>query len=302
MKSKTLIKEFLEFMKERERIRLAKEAGKPWPWTKDEIMQTYKFTNVHRRHDRTTRELVKEFYDKFTIYKPEVILFNCAKFRWFGTTQFARRVGWTKKLDKKAVDHILKQATQMKRKEGLKIFTGAYIVTSGGVSMPKEKYVVQRVLAPFAKEAKNVSDVMLATRSWEAGYHELRKSSGFGGNGFMAKEVLQDALLCAPFKKMKDKDSWTPVGPGARRGLRSVYGIKDNINEDRAIELCVGLWEEVKGPWAKWAGNTADAADDLSAHDVQFQLCEFYKFMKVKTGRGRPRSIYRHIDPPWKEN
>lgn len=298
---KTLIPEFLAFMKEREMIRINKEAHKKWPWTKDKILQTYKFTNVHRRDDRTTRYLVKNFYSKYTIYKPEVILFNCAVFRWFGTAGFAARVGWTKKLNAKSLKHILDTATQMKRKEGKKIFTGAYIVTSGGVSMPKEKYVVERVLAPFCGGAVAVSKVMLAERSWEAGYHEMQNYPGYGGNGFMAKEVLQDALLCGAFKGMMDRDSWTPVGPGARRGLRSVYGLKESPKEKEAIELCIDLWHKVKKPWAKWAGNVAGAGDDLSAHDVQFQLCEFYKFMKVKTGKGRPRSIYRHIDPPWKE-
>ena len=48
-------KEFYSFMVKRENIRLRKEAKEPWPWTEDKILQTYKFTNVKREHDRTTK-------------------------------------------------------------------------------------------------------------------------------------------------------------------------------------------------------------------------------------------------------
>jgi len=50
-------KELVKFIKERESIRLKKEAGKPRPWTKDPILGNYRFCNVHREDDRVTREL-----------------------------------------------------------------------------------------------------------------------------------------------------------------------------------------------------------------------------------------------------
>jgi hypothetical protein len=43
------------YIEERERIRLRKEAGEPFPWTEDPILRAFKFTNVRRIHDRTTQ-------------------------------------------------------------------------------------------------------------------------------------------------------------------------------------------------------------------------------------------------------
>lgn len=53
---------FLElayFIQERERIRKKKEAGEPAPWTDDPILQKYKFCNIWRQDDKTTKFIHK---------------------------------------------------------------------------------------------------------------------------------------------------------------------------------------------------------------------------------------------------
>ena len=80
--------DFWYMCNERHRIFLAKEAGKPKPWTDDPIFQKYKFTNVFRELDRTTifvRENIREpLFDD-----PELLLFNVALFRQTGAAE-----GW----------------------------------------------------------------------------------------------------------------------------------------------------------------------------------------------------------------
>jgi len=49
--------EFIWFIKERESIRKKKEAGEPKPWTKDPILQKYKFCCIFRQDDKTTKAL-----------------------------------------------------------------------------------------------------------------------------------------------------------------------------------------------------------------------------------------------------
>jgi hypothetical protein len=44
----------LKFMKARHAIFLARREGANPPWTRDPILQTYKFTNVYRELDRVT--------------------------------------------------------------------------------------------------------------------------------------------------------------------------------------------------------------------------------------------------------
>ena len=50
----TPLERFLYWVRERHAIYLKKSAGLPPPWTDDEILQNYAFTNPYREHDRTT--------------------------------------------------------------------------------------------------------------------------------------------------------------------------------------------------------------------------------------------------------
>ena len=53
---------FYDFINEREEVRQRRLAGFSFPWTDDPILRSYKFTNVHRHHDRTSMELRNRFY------------------------------------------------------------------------------------------------------------------------------------------------------------------------------------------------------------------------------------------------
>lgn len=271
------------YIEERERIRLRREACEPFPWTEDAILSRYKFTNVRRIHDRTTQAFLA-VYQTHRTAAPHVALYNCGVYRVFGTADFAAAVGWSEKHDREA----LRAAVARCEAGGGQAYTGAYMVRADG-KLPKVDsnsgylsglwVAAPRIVAAIQKE-----------RSWAAGYRELIKVRGFGGTGFMAKEVLQDFLLWLP-RPVKDAATWTPVGPGARRGLNRVLGRPRDHDqpEVRFIGEVVALREAVQPKWAK----TFKGADPLTAHDVQFCLCEVDKYLRAKNGEGRPRSTFR---------
>jgi hypothetical protein len=193
----------------------------------------------------------------------------------------------------------------------LNAFTGAYVITSGGVSGPKEIYVVKEILKPLTKHLDRITQIFSVEKTWKSMYDYLHGNCpGFGGSGFMAKEVLQDALLMTPFKEATDKRNWTPMGPGARKGLNRLRGrdIWFKQSEEKHIQECILLWRHLEGEWWKWAlkENTQYRPKEesklvkeapilsLTAHDIQFQLCEFDKYERVRKGEGRPRSKYTY--------
>tara|TARA_Y100001970_G_scaffold203963_1_gene248310 strand:- start:4040 stop:4918 length:879 start_codon:yes stop_codon:yes gene_type:complete len=49
---------FFDFCREREKIRLAKESGDPFPWTDDPIFQKGRFLNVFREDDRGSKAIL----------------------------------------------------------------------------------------------------------------------------------------------------------------------------------------------------------------------------------------------------
>src|SRR4051812_7947858 len=73
---------WFEYAVEREKIRKRKEEDKMLPpFTDDPILQKYRFCNVYREDDRTTRWCKKYVRDPL-IDKPEVLL-AVVIFRWF---------------------------------------------------------------------------------------------------------------------------------------------------------------------------------------------------------------------------
>lgn len=281
------IEEFFRFMNEREAVRLRKEAGEPWPWTADEILQTYKFTNVKREHDKTTRRM-KVLYHITEALPPEQQLMNCATARYFGTWEFLDHLYCEGILTRWSPKRIQDLARERQR-EGKPVFTGAYVVTNQGIKRPKIEVVVECFLTPLYEQSKALTGLARSTGSWRQLIEAMSRVQGFGGTGFMAKEVVLDTMFTSFWKdgQPTDFNEWCPAGPGARRGLNRVFERELNKTMTGA-EACAEMRYlfDLRSP--RWAHSS-----ELVLHDIQFQLCEFDKYERVRLGEGKPRSKYR---------
>ncbi len=283
---------FFNFMKERERIRLHKEAGAPRPWTKDKILDTYKFTNVRRENDRTSKEFAA-FYKQYcnSTTRWDEILINCGIARYFGRSEFLISLGWQKVFNP---DKIIRHA-QRRRADGKKVFTGAYVITNQGISAPKEIVVVEHFLVGLAERAELlITGIDLNENKWEKFIGQMMTLNGFGGSGFMAKEVTLDLIMATGWTP-SDWNTWSPSGPGARRGAARVTGIDEPMSSSgkvyfrsapKTLKIMLELYELRKELWPT-------TFTPLRLTDIQFQLCEFDKYERVRLGQGRPRSRYR---------
>lgn len=277
---------FYAFINEREKIRVLKDSGLPAPWTEDPILRRYKFTNVKRYRDRTT-QMLKEIYDDHRSYSSELQLLNCGIARYFGRWEFFHDLGFQSDFEPDYLRQFAKE--RMARK--LPVFTGAYIITNQGLKKSKVDAVVDGFLSELWTHATRIDHEAETTQSWEAVIGYMRKNvAGFGGTGFMAKEVILDTMLTSFWSRGKpaDLNDWTPVGPGARRGAARALGVDEPGNgctEHGALQVIGQLYAERDELW--------HFAEDLELHDVQFQLCEFDKYERVRLGQGRPRSLYR---------
>lgn len=276
-------------MIKREQIRLNKAKGLPYPWSDDPILNEWKFTNVWREHDKTSQKLIEMFYSKQGQSAPlEVILLNCATFRYFGTWEFAEALGWQKVFSPDRIIYLAKQRLKNKQR----VFTGAYIITNQGIKAPKEEVVVNMFLSPLWASTNNIILAMeKSDYCWRTTHEELSKVPGFGGSGFMAKETLLDTMHCNFWNTKDARPSdywkWTPIGPGARRGINRIMGndVNANVPEKDRLGIILKITEEQDKYWPKdWY--------PLSPSEIQFQLCEMSKYCKVVYNEGRPRSKY----------
>lgn len=285
------VRRFYTFMRKREDVRLAKEAGEPWPWTNDPILREYKFTNVKREHDRTSQRL-REIYMANANAPEHIKLLNCAIFRYFGTYEFAMALGWSSRFQPARIKMLAKERLE----RGDRVFTGAYIVTNTGIKAPKYEVVTDVFLEGLWRNhgavARDMVEKAKQQNSWRYLNQRLRHRAGFGGTGFMAKEVSLDFIMAGGFGgPPHDLDTWCPVGPGARRGVSRMYGSEDakslpGMNEHAYLDAVLRIYAHRGHYWPK-------GYIPLKLNDIQFQLCEFDKYERVRLGQGRPRSRYK---------
>lgn len=283
---------FYDYLNEREEIRLRKEAGFSYPWTDDPILRTYKFTNVRRHFDKTSDKLREMFYKDHFQDDARAILMNCALFRYFGTWEFAEAIGW-QEYDTFDFDGI-KDLAESRLANRERVFTGAYVITNQGISAPKQEVVVDYFLRDLYRVTPEVVQIARTTQSWEKTSDRMRQIGGFGGSGFMTKEVLLDTTYTAfwehsahrEFSYPADWETWTPIGPGARRGAARLLGddTASQLTEKASMEVIqqIGGWQEML-----WQHD-----GKLVPTDIQFAFCEFDKYERVRLGQGKPRSRY----------
>lgn len=300
---------FFGYLKEREEVRLRKEADlialenfedpQGPPWTEDKILQTYKFTNVRRHHDRTSTVLREKFYTPHFDDDRCAILMNAALFRYFGTYEFAEAVGWQDyaTFDFEGIKDLAKERLANRER----VFTGAYVITNQGISAPKQEVVVDYFLKGLYERTPSLIETVARTGSWKQVSSQMRGIIGFGGTGFMTKEILLDTTYTSfwdntgknndgQFSYPVDWWEWTPIGPGALRGASRILDEDADpakpVNEAKARDVLMWLYY---GQEEYWPANFGK----LSPTDIQFGLCEFDKYERVRLGQGKPRSKYR---------
>ncbi|HKU51030.1 MAG TPA: nucleotide kinase domain-containing protein [Nitrospira sp.] len=283
--------EFYEFMRKREQIRLNRLAGEPWPWTEDRILQEYSFTNVKREHDRTSILYREGLYEGHDDAPFEQVMINAATARFFGRAEFVcHYIGWQETFD---VDFLLSRV-QIAKKEGQSVWTNAYMITAGGQSLPKDQIVVRQYLAMLWAKMDVLYVAFKRAHAWQHLMDAMRRVDGFGGTGFMSKEVLLDTMFTHVWPSIggrhvpSDWSTWCPAGPGARRGVARVMGTAydERVPEKLALEVMLELYEKRFAMWpVEWVS--------LDLHDIQFQLCEFDKYERARLGQGRPKKTYK---------
>ena len=268
---------FFCWIKERESIRQKKEAGMPKPWTTDPILQNYKFCNVRREDDTVTRWIKNNWRDPCRGH-PNM---------WFAMV-VARLFNWPPTLD--LIGFPLSDFNDIKeewrsklkkyREQGNKVFTGAYLVSTNGVSMDKIDYILDRVLTPIWERGYAPTEGDTLEDYWKY----LTQFDGLGS--FMAGQVVADLKYVDPVLS-NAPDWWTfaPLGPGSIRGLNRFHGRP----KEKSLRQTQGSKEieEIRD-------HIRILLDlELPAHDVQNCLCESDKYIRLLRGEGSVRAGYK---------
>jgi hypothetical protein len=285
VKTLTPLERMLYWVCERHEVYLRRKAGLPKPWTDDEILRSYYFTNPFREHDKTTAWLRENVRDP--LRDSPSVLGAVVAFRWFNaisTGQLLLKHGLLHKWDAARAYQLLHERWQ--GGNGEKVFTGAYMIKAGNGPPGCKIASVCRAITKVVNGQQSVLEAC-AQRPvrMENAWRVLTRFPYMGG--FMAYEVVCDLRYTALLREAIDVDTWCNVGPGAKRGMNRLLG--------RPLEAPIS-----KVTWQDNTRSLLDRFKELKLRDapvpemreVEHVLCEVDKYNRALFGQGRLKRRY----------
>lgn len=274
------INELCAFIAERHKIYILKKAGLPKPWTKDSILQKYRFCNVYRALDTQTIWLYENWGKKGK---------NADLDYWFAALVF-RLVNWHETAEDLGypvgwVEEDFISVLQERQSKGLKVYTGAYMVSTHGVRQDKATY-----LASSLTNIWNERETLRPRKGEDLYDFYVRLKECFDIGSFLAAQVVADIKFVGNMRTAPDWWTFVADGPGSRRGLNRVMG-----REVRAPWKGQTWYEEFFEVYNAVQKRIGKELPRISAQDLQNCLCEFDKYERVRLGEGRPRSTYKGV-------
>lgn len=272
------VKRFAKFIIERHAIYEKKNEGFFKPWTKDPILQKYRFCNVYRELDTVTQWIAKH-WRKPNQLDPD-LWFAMAVARLVNFPETLEDLGYPVPWDEKEFMFTM----QARKSEGQQLYNGAYMISTHGVRMDKAQYLAKKALTPMWENRFIVRPKM--NESLFALHERLIQQRDLAS--FMSGQIIADLKYAKPYLGAKDWHTFAVSGPGSRRGLNRLLGldVSSSWKESEWYTKIIKL-KEVVEPIIKKA-----KMEFLHAQDLQNCLCEFDKYERVRLGEGRPKSLY----------
>jgi len=267
---------YWKFAAERQNIFFNRFNNENYPWTDDEILGKYKFTNVYRATDRVSQYLIKNVIYKGS-QKPAEIFFRLMLFKIFNRistwevleSEFGR-ISF-KDYSFKKYDKILSEVMQHK----IPIYSAAYIMASGRSTYGfARKHQNHLKLIEFMIKEK-VPYKLQQFNSMNEAYNLLHSYPTIGD--FLAYQYVTDInySTLTNFSEME----FVKAGPGAKDGIVKCFKDFGDYSFEDIIKLMTDNQEteferlnlDFKNLWGR----------NLQLIDCQNIFCEVGKYARV---------------------
>lgn len=282
---------FFAIARERYNIKLRKDSGQPWPWSKDTHFQTWRFTNIFREDDRTTtwfRNEIRDPLNQREPFDPTKLVESTMIFRWFN------RISTGEIIKDMLLDNWDSKVAYERLKSVDPVFTGAYIVI-GKPYMPKLDGVLSAINDARPRLPIMVERWMKQQPSLESSWNDIKDINYLGG--FMAHEIVQDLRYTKILENAPDIMTWGNLGPGAIRGISwLVYGHGEGFNNSVSQQkVMLGLMAELL-EMSKLPENWPSEWPPWEMHQVEFLLCETAKYFRAYNGFRQKRRYSQNAE------
>ena len=306
-----MFKELTVMIRDRYRIHKRKDVkGLPKPWTNNPIMQQYKFTNVRREHDKQTRHLLKSIVHNNKLTLEDKIV-NCFLFRAWNNYDTFHDFGLPAP-SRLLYNPSFKESIRPRYQHLSTVavdrlwFSSAY--NQGGTKqawryLKKDKTPLEKdiPLRPFHigvwLSEQNIANRLLHSKNQQECFEIIKEVRGFAD--FLAYQVFVDLTYIPEFPYSENE--FVVAGSGCKSGLNWLFINKDGMTDEECLFWLRDNWSVLcyrcNIPW-----NSDKLFSDLPEYDrcmnvmsLENCFCEFSKYMRAKTGQGRPRVTYKGV-------
>lgn len=296
------IKEFFYWMYERQniwynRFILQKER----PWTKDKILDEYKFTNTYRELDRNTLWLIHNVIRKKN--DPKNMLWKIIVFRYFNKPELFDYMNGIPDFDNFNPKEFNIKVVEYKKKYG-RVFTDAYLINP-----PKNPIDRKLGMELFYCKHINVLHKKMNNILWK-GYEKLEDPAKFNLllkkelhciANFLAYEIYCDLCYTDWFKWTEN--DFVNVGLGSKFGVellfpftsekgghtRMLYFLKENS------EYFFKKYNFVMKYYNENSPKDFKNGKKMTLRTIEHSLCEYSKYFKdtIKVGKQSKKFIIK---------
>lgn len=295
---------------ERYNIHLKKDVQKiSPPWTNDEVLSNFRFTNVKRYHDKETIWLIDNVCnnDELNIFDK---LLNCIIFRIYNKHESCETIGMPLIFDDNINfdDMIVFVDEKLKEEPKYKFFTNAFFTSGTKRGLKTVVSDDKSYNTPLTMNSshlpvrfieylyKNGEEILLKIIDADTQKDTFDLLNSLGGIGpFLAYQIFVDLTYITEFK-FTDKE-FTVAGPGCRKGLKYIFDDFDGLNWDEAV---FWLKDNQDKLFKKFGYNPKKLFSDIPEEERSLDvmslencMCEISKYIRAINGEGRPRNRYK---------
>ena len=301
-----VFKTYWRFAAERQNVYFNRLESKPKPWSQDEIINRYRFTNAYRAADRVSQYLIKEIqYHPERSTRPEDVFFRTLMFKIFNKIDTWEAI---EKANGKPVevstinnDAIAKTFSERMAK-GIPIYSAAYIMPSPQFGFKRKfenhlaliEKMIEDNLPERLRQRPNLSDV----------YDLLLSYSGLGP--FLAFQFTIDLNYSTLLNF--EEDDFVVAGPGAIDGISKCF---ENYRDLKPAEIIFHVTANQDNYLDEYGVKLRTLfGRKLKPIDCQNLFCEISKYARVAhpdvtgiSGRTRIKQSYtqnvNHFPEPY---
>lgn len=289
---------YWRFAAERQSIFFKRLKEEKAPWTEDQILQNFKFTNAYRASDRVSQYLIRHVIYEGDDSHDEVF-FRIILFKTFNKIETWQlllqkfgQISWNE-FDFRAYDAVLTEAKNAR----LSVYSGAYIMPSGGSAFGHSAKHSNHLRLLQKMMEDDLPSKICDAKSMQHVFELLRSYPMIGD--FLAYQYATDINYSnlTDFSEM----SFVVPGPGARDGLQKCFSDPGGFSEVDLIRLVA---ERQEDEFKRLGLNFQDIwGRKLQLIDCQNLFCEVDKYARVAhpeiigiSGRNRIKQKFRALE------